>query len=302
MGLDWIRIPKPRPGHEAEYARLREVARDAIEEYEGFDPPDWSMQTDYAEGEELAALLRLHEISVYPEETWDAFLAELWAEARDTLARRPEIPLPDEDRALLAQPSLTETVALLEPRLGWRHSAYDRVCDLLGDCRWRLTRYTARELHLLGNGWDDGFVWRPLCLAPGVYNNPEDNLGAPAWAADCLVRARWLRKNVCAASRKVVPALAGRSDAEIEADFQRWSEHRWRRTFEHLDACPVSRPAWVDALEAMGRQHPDDAPRYDVPLPMHGALYDCMEYGIAAFGVARWLEFWGSRGHGYFQC
>lgn len=98
MGIDWICTARPREGHEAEYARLRAVALAELDLLEGFDSTNWYSERHQVDGEELAAVLRLHEISVYPGETWKAFLGELWDEARETVRQGDEIPLPEEAR------------------------------------------------------------------------------------------------------------------------------------------------------------------------------------------------------------
>ncbi|HZG42559.1 MAG TPA: hypothetical protein VEY93_06320 [Longimicrobium sp.] len=85
MGIEWARTPRPREGHEAEYARLRAVALAELDLLEGFDSPNWYSERHRLDGEELAAVLRLHEISVYPGESWKAFLGELWDAARETV-------------------------------------------------------------------------------------------------------------------------------------------------------------------------------------------------------------------------
>src|SRR5687768_5303255 len=117
MGIDWIRTPRPREGHEAEYARLRAVALAELDSLEGFDSGNWYAERHELDGEALTAVLRLHEIAVYPGETWKAFLGELWDEARETVRQRGEIPLPEEDRALLALPGVQEVLASLAIRL-----------------------------------------------------------------------------------------------------------------------------------------------------------------------------------------
>lgn len=301
MGIDWIRTPRPREGHEAEYARLRAVALAHLELLEGFDSADWYRERHGLDGVELAAVLRLHEISVYPGETWKAFLGELWDEARETVRQRGEIPLPQEDHALLALPEIQEVLASLATRFEadfrfpdqLHDHIHDYLRDLLGDCRWRLTRFTSRELHLLRIGWDHGFVWRRYDLAPGMY----DGGFVPARGAtaeEARSAARHTRERVCEALRRIVPALRSLDDAGIEAEFTRWSEFRWRVSEGVLECCPIEQPAWVDTLDQLDAPDPDEKDPALFSFARHS-----VEKAIDAFGTARWMEFWGSRGHGF---
>ena len=305
MGIDWICTPRPREGHEAEYARLRAVALAELDLLEGFDSANWYAERHEVEGEALAAVLRLHEISVYPRETWKAFLGELWDEARETVRQRGEIPLPEEDRALLALPEIQEVLASLATRFEadfqfpdqLDYHVLDYLGALLGDCRWRLTRFTSRELHLLRIGWDHGFVYRRYDLAPGIYDVGEPYPAVGMTAEEARAAAVRIREQVCGALRRIVPALGSLDDAGIEAQVTRWSEFRWRVSYEMLEFCPIEQPAWVDTLDELDAPHPDLKDR---------ALFSfarlSVEKAIDAFGTARWMEFWGSRGHGFVVC
>lgn len=297
MGTDWIRIPRPRAGHEAEYARLRAVALAELDLLEGLEPRDWSDETYRVEGEALAAVLRLHQISVYPSETFEVFLATLWDEARGTLRRQGAGSLPEEHRALLASTGIHEVLGALDSRFDRRFQAHEYLCDILGDCRWRLTRYTRRELHLLCSGWDAGPVWRGYNLAPGVFEGglvPYPGVTAEQARAGALR----IHGQVCEALRRIVPALRSFEDARMEAEFARWSEFRWRATFGMLECCPIERPAWVDTLDELTGRGPDG--QRDRGLA--SGVAQSVEWAIDAFGAARWMEFWGSRGHGFRVC
>ncbi len=302
MGIDWIRTPRPREGHEAEYARLRAVALAELDLLKGFDSADWYDERHELDGEALAAVLRLHEISVYPGETWTAFLDELWEEARETVRQRGHIPLPDEDRALLALPGIQEVLASLAIRLKadflfpeqFQLHIHDYFRDLLGDCRWRLTRFTSRELHLLSSGWDHGFVWRRYDLAPGIWDVGEPYPTVGMTAEEARAAAVRIREQVCGALRRIVPALGSLDDAGIEAEVTRWSEFRWRVSYEMLECCPIEQPAWVDTLDELDAPHPDNKDPALFSFARHS-----VEKAIDAFGTARWMEFWGSRGHGF---
>lgn len=302
MGIDWIRTPRPREGHEAEYARLRAVALAELDSLEGFDSANWYAERHGLDGEALAAVLRLHEISVYPGETWKAFLGELWDEARETERQRGEIPLPEEDRALLALPEIQEVLASLATRFEaefrfpeqFQLHIHDYFRDLLGDCRWRLTRFTSRELHLFCSGWDHGFVWRRYDLAPGIWDVGEPYPTVGATAEEARAAAVQIREQVCTALRRIVPALRSLDDAGIEAEVTRWSEFRWRASYGMLECCPIEQPAWVDTLDELDAPHPDLKDRALFSFARHS-----VEKAIDAFGTARWMEFWGSRGHGF---
>lgn len=302
MGTDWICTARPREGHEAEYARLRAVALAELDLLEGFDSANWYSERHRVDGEELAAVLRLHEISVYPGETWTAFLGELWEEARETVRRRGEIPLPGEDRALLALPGIQEVLASLATRFEadfqfpdqLHYHIHDYLTGLLGDCRWRLTRFTSRELHLFRIGWDHGFVWRRYDLAPGIYDVGEPIPSGGATAEQARAGAVRIREQVCKALRRIVPALRSLDDAGIEAEFARWSEFRWRVSEGRLEFCPIEQPAWVDTLDELDAPHPNEKDRALFSFARHS-----VEKALDAFGTARWMEFWGSRGHGF---
>ena len=294
MGIEWACTPRPREGHEAEYARLRAFVLPELYSLEGFDSTDWYAERHELDGEALAAVLRLHEISVYPDETWMAFLAELWDEARATVRQGGEIPLPEEDRALLALPAIQEVLALLATRFGADYQIHDHLCDLLGDCRWRLTRFTSRELHLLCNGWDHGFVYRGYDLAPGIWDVGEPYPIVGMTAEQARAAAVQIREQVCRALRRIVPALRSLDDAGIEAEFARWSEFRWRVSSGMLECCPIEQPAWVETLDELDAPHPDKKDRALFTFARHS-----VETAIDAFGTARWMEFWGSRGHGF---
>ena len=102
MGLDWIRLPKTRPGFEHEHRSLRAKAAAIHSDLDQIAwVIDWASETDDLTPEEIEVMLRLDAISVYPQETWDAFITGVWSEARATLAARPHLPLRLEDRALL---------------------------------------------------------------------------------------------------------------------------------------------------------------------------------------------------------
>jgi hypothetical protein len=295
MGIEWARTPRPREGHEAEYARLRAVALAELDLLEGFDSPNWYAERHRLDGEELAAVLRLHEISVYPGETWKVFLGELWDEARETVRQRGEIPLSEEDRALLSLPEIPAVLASLATRFGADYQIHHHLCELLGDCRWGLTRrFTSRELHLLRIGWDHGFVYRRYDLAPGIYDVGEPVPPVGATAEDARAAAVRIREQVCRALRRIVPALRSLDDAGIEVEFARWSEFRWRMSYGMLECCPIEQPAWVDTLDELDVPDPDKKDRALFTFVRHS-----VEKAIDAFGTARWMEFWGSRGHGF---
>lgn len=305
MGIDWICTPRPREGHEAEYARLRAVALAELDSLEGFDSVNWYAERHEVEGEALAAVLRLHEISVYPRETWKAFLGELWDEARETVRQRGEIPLPEEDRALIALPGIQEVLASLATRFEadfrfpeqFQLHITDSLRDFLGDCRWRLTRFTSRELHLFCSGWDHGFVYRRYDLAPGIWDVGEPYPTVGMTAEEARAAAVRIRQQVCRALRRIVPALRSMDDAAIEAEVARWSEFRWRVSYEMLECCPIEQPAWVDTLDELDAPHPRLKDRALFSFARHS-----VEKAIDAFGTARWMEFWGSRGHGFVVC
>lgn len=300
MGLDWLRLPRPRPGYEDEHRRLRAAAaviQGDIEEIAWV--LDWESETDYLTPEEAEVMLRLHAISVYPRETWDIFIAGVWNEARATLAAKPHLALPPDDRALLSCPSFPDALHLLAERFpDAEYQRYDHLDSLLGDCRWALTQFTARELHLLNIGWDGGSVWRWFALAPGVWGPVDGIVDQDSTALRCQHNAELLRHVVCREVRRIVPALAGMSSEQIEAQFAQWAEHRWRRQHQVLDVCPFPAPAWVDGLSALD-EAADRAMREGTFVYGETPTAEMMERGIAAFGVVRWLEFWGSRGHGF---
>jgi hypothetical protein len=135
-------------------------------------------------------------------------------------------------------------------------------------------------------------------VAPGVWNVVDGKVDGDSTAEQCLASARLLRRTVCEAVRRMVPALAEADDTRIEAEFQQWSEYRWRRTAGVLDVCPVPQPAWVETLraldEAAERAWSEGSFEYG-----RTPNTEMMEAGMAAFGVVRWLEFWGGRGHGF---
>jgi hypothetical protein len=300
MGLDWIRLPKPRPGFEHEHRSLRAKAA-AIH----FDLDqiawviDWASETDDLTPEEIEVMLRLDAISVYPQETWDAFIADVWSEARDSLTVRPHLPLPADDRALLSCPSFADAMDLLVERFpDAEFKRYDHLDDLLGNCRWSLTRYTARELHLLDNGFDMGSVWRGFSLAPGVWGPVDCIVDRDSTAEQCRLSASLLRHTVCREVRRIVPVLASRDDEQIEAEFNRWGEQRWRSWQKVLDVCPLPTPPWVDGLAALD-EAAERAMEQGAFVYGETPTTEMMERGIDAFGVARWLDFWGSRGHGF---
>lgn len=288
MGLDWLLTPKPRAGCEEEWQRLREVE----EELGG-----WGAESP----EEVEAMRRLKEISVRPRETWEAFLAEPWEQARAALEERPEMPLEEWDRRLLGHPSLGEAMRLLRARFpASGYQRYDHLNLLLGDPRLRLARWTTRELNLLYNGWYEGSVWRHFNWAPGVWDRVDGQVDRDSTAAECLRSARLLRETVCGELRRIVPSLAGRGDAEIEADFDRWAEHRWRAREGVLDACPIAPPPWLPELDAV-EAAAEEARRNGSFEYGRTPTREMVEHGIHAFAVARWLEFWGSRGHGFIR-
>jgi hypothetical protein len=103
-----------------------------------------------------------------------------------------------------------------------------------------------------------------------------------------------IREQVCSALRRIVPALRSLDDAATEAEFTRWSEFHWRVSSGMLECCPIEQPAWVNTLDELDTSHPDLKDR---------ALFSfariSVEQAIDAFGTARWMEFWGSRGHGF---
>lgn len=300
MGLDWIRLPKPRPGCEDEHRSLRaKAAAIQCDVDEIAWVVNWESETDYLTPEEAEVMLRLHAISVYPHETWNAFITDVWSEARATLAARPHLPLPPEDRALLSCPSFAEAMGLLVERFpDAEYRRYDHLDDLLGDCRWSLTRYTARDLHLLDNGYDMGSVWRWFSLAPGVWGPVEEIVNQSSTANQCRQNARLLRHTVCREVRRIVPELASRDDEQIEAEYNQWGEQRWRSWEKVLEVCPLATPPWVDGLAALD-EAAKRAMEQDAFVYGETPTSEMMERGIAAFGVARWLDFWGSRGHGF---
>lgn len=300
MGLDWLRLPKPRPGYEDEHRRLRALAASIHGDLDEIAwVLNWESQTDYLFPEEAEVMLRLHAISVYPRETWDTFIAGVWNEARATLAARPHLALPPDDRALLSCPAFPDALRLLEERFpDAAYQRYDHLDDLLGDCRWALTQYTTRELHLLNTGWEDGSVWRWFDLAPGVWGPLAGIVDQDSTAVQCRRSAQLLRHTVCGAVRRIVPALARMSDEQIEEQFQQWGEHRWRAKKQVLNVCPLPAPAWVDGLAALD-EAAERAKSERTFVYGETPTVEMMEAGIAAFGVARWLEFWGARGHGF---
>jgi hypothetical protein len=308
MGIAWLLTPRPRPGHEAEYAGLRTVALAELDTLDGFDAPDWSYRTHGLSDAALAAVRRLHAISVYPAETWQVFLGELWTGARARV-QRDGISLPTQERALLTlaeiQPVLASLAARLGPEVRFPHELDDRVhgCleDLLGDCRWGLTRFTTRELHLLRTGWDEGPVWRSYDLAPGIYEVGQPYPVSGATADFAAAAARQIREQVCAALRRIVPALRGLDDAGIEAEFARWGEFRWRewsvshgRAGELRECSPIEQPAWVETLDELDASGPEHKDRALFTFARHS-----VQTAIDAFGTAQWMQFWGSRGHGF---
>jgi hypothetical protein len=298
MGVDWIRTPRPRAGHEAEYARLRAVALAELDLLEGFDSANWYSERHGLDGEELAAALRLDEISVYPGETWKVFLGELWGAARETVRQRGEAPLPEEDRALLALAEIQEVLASLATRFDadvrfpdpLEDHIHNYLDDLLSDCRWRLTGFTRRELHLLRGGWDHGFVWRRYDLAPGIYDVGEPFPAGGMTAEQARAAAVRIREQVCRALRRIVPALRSLDDAGIELEVTRWSEFRWRVSYGMLECCPIEQPAWVDTLDELPLRGPDG----EKDPALFTFVRHSVEQARDAFGTAHWMEFWGS--------
>ncbi|HZG43082.1 MAG TPA: hypothetical protein VEY93_08980, partial [Longimicrobium sp.] len=83
-------------------------------------------------------------------------------------------------------------------------------------------------------------------------------------------------------------------DAGIEAEVTRWCEFRWWVSYGMLECCPIEQPAWVDTLDELDVPDPDKKDRALFTFARHS-----VEKARDAFGTARWMEFWGSRGHGF---
>ena len=265
MGLDWILAPRPRPGCESEFARLKRYVDEDLGGGSG-------LASNFFSEEERRAVARLEEISVDSGETEHAFLADLWEETRAGSTLSLDVPMDSEERRALSLP-FDALGDYLAQRFTYAHQSDDWIFDVLGDPRRRpAARFSARTLHMLMNGFDDGFVWRHAyaLLAPGLWSEIDKD----STAERCLESGRRLLSGACEGARRVAPALRGLSDDEVATTVDRWAEHRWL--------------ARKGVLET-GDMEP--APR----------LPELEDAGSSAFDTARWLTFWGARGHGFIR-
>jgi hypothetical protein len=265
MGLDWILTPRPRSGCEAEYARLKRYVDEELGGGSG-------LASNFFSEEERRAVARLHEISVHSGETERAFLADLWEEARVDLTPSLDVPMTAEERRAISLP-FDALGDYLTRRFEFASQREDWILDVLGDPRRRpAARYSTRVLHVLVNGYDDGFVWRHAyaLLAPGLWGEIDED----STAERCIESGRRLLEGACEGARRIAPALRGLSEDEVVATVDRWAEQRWM--------------ARNGLVETGGRE---PAPR----------LPELEEAGSHAFETARWLTFWGARGHGFLR-